>query len=130
MSIITDKANELGELIKADERFIKYEQLKQEQAADEALQEKISDFNLKRISLSNEMQKDERDDEKVKQIEAQMQELYNDIMSVELMVEFSKASKEFEDLINSVYTILNYHITGEQPGSCSGSCSSCSGCNH
>ncbi|MBE6903958.1 MAG: YlbF family regulator [Ruminococcaceae bacterium] len=129
MSIITDKANELGELIKADERFIKYEELKQKQSADEALQEKISNFNLKRISLSNEMQKDDRDDEKVKQIETQMQELYNEIMASETMAEFTKASKEFEDLINSVYTILNYHITGEQPGSCSGSCSTCGGCH-
>lgn len=131
MSIVTDLANKLGEEIKNDERFVKYDELKTKQMNDAALQEKIGEFNLKRVALSAEMQKDERDEEKVSGIQSEMETLYKNIMEEPVMAEFSEASKDFEELVNSVYSIINFHITGEQPSSCGGGCSSCGGgCGH
>lgn len=131
MSIITELAEKLGQELTSDERYLKYQELKVRQTKDSALQEKIGEFNLKRVSLSNEMQKDDRDEDRVSEIQGSMEALYKEIMETPSMAEFNEASRDFEELVNSVYSIINYHITGEQPSSCGGSCSGCGGsCGH
>ena len=103
---------------------------------DEALQDMIGEFNLARLDLNNEISKDERDDAKVAELNAQVNELYSKIMSTGSMAAYNEAKAEAEALISYIDAIINTAMNGGDPMSvqqpeagCSGSCSSCSGCH-
>ncbi|WP_418666666.1 YlbF family regulator [Allofournierella sp.] len=103
---------------------------------DEALQDMIGEFNLARLDLNNEISKDERDDAKVAELNAKVNELYSKIMSTGSMAAYNEAKAEAEALISYIDAIINTAMNGGDPMSvqqpeagCSGSCSSCSGCH-
>ena len=103
---------------------------------DEALQDMIGEFNLARLDLNNEISKDERDDAKVAELNAQVNELYSKIMSTGSMAAYNEAKAEAEALISYIDAIINTAMNGGDPmtvqepsESCTGSCSSCSGCH-
>ena len=103
---------------------------------DEALQDMIGEFNLARLDLNNEISKDERDDAKVAELNAQVNELYSKIMSTGSMAAYNEAKAEAEALISYIDAIINTAMNGGDPMSvqqpeagCSGSCASCSGCH-
>ena len=96
----------------------------------------IGEFNLARLDLNNEISKDERDDAKVAELNAQVNELYSKIMSTGSMAAYNEAKAEAEALISYIDAIINTAMNGGDPMSvqqpeagCSGSCSSCSGCH-
>jgi cell fate (sporulation/competence/biofilm development) regulator YlbF (YheA/YmcA/DUF963 family) len=131
MSKLTDKANELGLLIKEEPSFIKYEEKKKKHDDDKELQGMISEFNLIRMNLNSEMGKEDRDDAKTEDIQKMLEKQYADIMENSSMKEYMEARQDFEELVNSVYGIINYHITGQEPGCDTSKCSSCGGgCGH
>mgnify|MGYP002590550322 FL=1 len=103
---------------------------------DEALQDMIGEFNLARLDLNNEISKDERDDAKVAELNAQVNELYSKIMSTGSMAAYNEAKAEAEAMVSHIDAIINTAMNGGDPMSvqqpeagCSGSCSSCSGCH-
>lgn len=103
---------------------------------DEKLQEMIGEFNLARLDLNNEVGKDERDDAKVAELNAKVNQLYSEIMATQGMVDYNEAKAEAEALISYIDAIINTAMNGGDPmnvqppeAGCSGSCSSCSGCH-
>lgn len=131
MSNVMNKANELGEALKQDERFLNYESKKELHDNDMELQGLISEFNLIRMNLNNEMQNDQRDEDKVAFIQNELERLYAMIMEKPAMQDFMEARQGLEELVNGVYSVINFYITGEEPqqeGGCDPSaCSSCGG---
>jgi LysM repeat protein len=78
----------------------------------------------------NEMEKEDKDNEKFERLQNEMREAYKVAMSNPLMGEFMKTKETFESLVNNVYSIINFQITGET-GSCDKSnCASCGGGCH
>lgn len=105
---------------------------------DEALQEVIGEFNLARIDLNSELAKgDDKDTEKVAELNKRVNEQYGKIMANENMIAYNEAKQELEVQANYINAILSATVNGEDPmlvqepqgGGCSGSCSSCSGCH-
>lgn len=133
MDIIT-KTRELGKMIQQEESYIKLQAAEKNADADQTLQDLISEFNLKRLSINNETQKVEKDNEKIAQLNSEMQKVYADIMSNENMIAYNDAKKEFDQIMTRVMTILQNCSQGEDPettdytASCSGSCATCGGC--
>ena len=129
MQDLEKMANELGEAIKESKIFTSYQEAKDKYDADDALQKLIGDFNLKKMSAMNEMQKEnDKDEQKLAQYQEQMRAAYADILKTPTYTEFNEAQHDLEDMINRIYGIINYHVTGKEPG-CSGSCDSCGGCH-
>ena len=133
---IVELARYLGKKIQEDERFIAMRVASQQCDADEALQNMIGEFNLARLDLNNEIAKDERDEAKVAELNAKVNQLYTDIMNSESMVAYNEAKAEAEALIGYIDAIINTAMNGGDPmtvqepqAGCSGSCSSCSGCH-
>ena len=133
---IVELARDLGKKIQEDERFIAMRVASQQCDADEALQNMIGEFNLARLDLNNEIAKDERDEAKVAELNAKVNQLYTDIMNSESMVAYNEAKAEAEALIGYIDAIINTAMNGGDPmtvqepqAGCSGSCSSCSGCH-
>ncbi|MEG1718702.1 MAG: YlbF family regulator [Clostridia bacterium] len=130
MAELLELANQLGEAITKEEKFINYQDLKNKQMADETLQQLIAEFNLRRLNFTKESEKQDADKELVEKLHASVDEIYAQIMENETMKALDNAANEFEALINSVFTTINFHITGEEEHGCSSSdCSSCSGCH-
>ena len=108
--------------------------MKQKADADETLQELIKEFNLKRLSVNTENAKVQKDPEKIKKYNSEMQSVYAQIMSNENMIAYNEAKQGFDQLTARVLTILQNCIAGEDPEttdmteSCTGSCSTCGGC--
>ena len=104
--------------------------------ADETLQELIGRFNLKRIDLNAELNRTEKDQDKINAINTEIREIYALIMQNEHMAAYNAAKTEVDDLMDYVMQILRGSLNGEDPdliehqtGGCSGSCDSCSGCH-
>lgn len=128
-------ARDLGKAVQQDERYIKM--MAQQQANDEdtVLQQLIGEFNLKRVALNTEINKADKDQEKVNAINSEIKEIYGKIMANENMQSYNEAKAELDSLMDFVLQILRGSVNGEDPdliqqqSGCSGSCSSCAGCH-
>ena len=58
-----------------------------------------------------------------------MREVYGKIMADPVMDRYMTAKEAADSFVNEIYGILNYAITGEEPGGCTGSCETCGGCH-
>ena len=134
MDVITT-ARELGKAIQKDDRFIQLAVLQQANDADTELQSLIGQFNLKRIDLNAELNKTEKDQQRITKLNEEVREIYGKIMSNPNMAASNAAKEEVDGLIDYVMQILRGSINGEDPDTierqtgCSGSCDSCSGCH-
>lgn len=134
MDIIT-MARELGKLIQQDERYKRIDAAKKANDEDEKLQELIAKFNLKRSELSVEMSQENKNPEKLNQLDKELKALYQEVMANPNMAEFNAAKAEVDGMMNFISTILYGSVNGEDPdtiemqASCGGKCSGCSGCH-
>ena len=83
---IIKMARELGKAIQEDDRYLALRLATQSNDEDQALQDMIGEFNLKRVSLNQEVQKADKDQEKLNQLDREIKELYQKIMSYPKMV--------------------------------------------
>lgn len=131
MNDLKQLAHQLGEAIEASEEFKKYNEVKALQETDSELQMFIGEYNLRRMQLMNELQKDPADqnEEMLNSMRDMMNSAYDKVIAHPVMKQFSEASEALQAVVNEVYQIINFHVTGEEPHSCGGNCSSCSGCH-
>ena len=65
---IIEQTRELGKLIQQETSYIKLKAAEKDADADQELQNLIQEFNLKRLSINNETQKAEKDQEKITKV--------------------------------------------------------------
>lgn len=133
---IIEQAREIGKEIQRDERYLKMQIALQNADADKELQDLIGQYNLKRMSLQNEMQAEKRDDDRVKACRMAMDALYDSIMKNGNMAEYNSAKEEMEKLMRRVNAILEQSVNGGDPETadydehaCGGNCAACGGCH-
>ena len=129
-------AKDLGKAIQQDDRYLTLRLAMEANDNDEQLQAQIGEFNLKRMSLNQEIQKEERDQDKMNALDKEIKELYAAIMGNPKMMVFQAAKQEMDSVMDLINQILTMRVNGEDPeyaeaaqSSCTGSCSSCSGCH-
>lgn len=129
------KARELGKAIQQDERFIRYAKARLANDDDKELQDAIGEFNLVRMELDREVNSDEKNDDKVKELNEKIRKVYSSVMSSPAMVEYNTAKAALDTLVNEINVIISKSIDGEDPDTCdtssgcTGSCDSCGGCH-
>ena len=129
------KARELGKAIQQDERFIRYATARLANDDDKELQDAIGEFNLVRMELDREVNSDEKNDDKVKELNEKLRKVYSSVMSSPAMVEYNTAKAALDTLVNEINVIISKSIDGEDPDTCdtssgcTGSCDSCGGCH-
>ena len=129
------KARELGKAIQQDERFIRYAKARLANDEDKELQDAIGEFNLVRMELDREVNSDEKNDDKVKELNEKLRKVYSSVMSSPAMVEYNTAKAALDTLVNEINVIISKSIDGEDPDTCdtssgcTGSCDSCGGCH-
>lgn len=133
---IIELTRELGKAMQADERFLKMRIARQNSDNDEELQNLIGEFNLKRMTINNEAGKEERDEEKLQQLNTELREIYTKVMQNENMIAYNEAKELMDNMLKRVNAILSITADGGDPETadlteeaCGGSCSGCSGCH-
>lgn len=134
---IIELARELGKKIQEDDRFIAMHVASQQCDADEALQNMIGEFNLKRMAINNEAQKEDRNEETLRTLNDELRAVYAEIMQNPNMAAYNNAKNELDALVQRVTTVITMSADGEDPDSCDcdscgcgGNCSSCGGGCH
>lgn len=127
---------ELGKAIQQDERYIKLCIARDNNDNDEHLQDLIGEFNLKRVELNQEAARPDKDQDKLNKLNETIRAMYKEIMENPNMIAFNDAKQEIDNLMNFINQILVLSVNGENPDTieqqtgCSGSCATCSGCQH
>lgn len=104
--------------------------------ADEALQELISEFNLKRIAINTEESKpeEEHNPEKLRELNTELRSIYASVMANERMMAYQETQSELETLVNKIHLAINLAAQGQDPNQaaqagCTGNCGTCGGCH-
>ncbi|MDQ5983369.1 MAG: hypothetical protein RUMPE_00380 [Eubacteriales bacterium SKADARSKE-1] len=133
---VIDIARQLGKAIQDDENYLNFKIASQNNDEDEILQNLIKEFNLKKISINNEISKENKDEEKIKNLNDELNKCYEEIMENESMKNYKLSKIEFDNLMKRVSAIIMQSANGEDPETtdlvepnCGGSCSSCTGCH-
>ena len=136
MMDLIEMARELGKELQKDERFSALQKAQMESDADGDLQQMIGEFNLKRMSITNEASKSDRDEEKLQRLNQELRDMYDTVMKNEHMDAFNKAKQDMDALLHQITTIIIRSAEGHEPDaidvdaeSCAGDCSSCGGCH-
>ena len=126
---IFELAAELGKALKNDERLVKLEAAKKAYENEPELQKCLVEYEVQQKAMQHEITKPERDTMFIDVIQKRIDELYKKIMEHPVFVQLNEAQAEVNELMNAVNSTITFHITGEKPSACTGSCSSCSGCH-
>ena len=136
MDQIIDMARELGEALQQDDRYIRVQTAQTAADEDKDLQDLIGEFNLQRIALNSEAQKENHDEAKMKEHNEKIRDVYQKIMENPSMKAYNEVKPELDALINTVARIITLSAQGEDPysisehdHSCGGDCSACGGCH-
>ena len=116
---------ELGRALQQDQTYINMSVAEQQCNEDEALQNAIGEFNLKRMAINNE------------QYNKELREIYGRVMQNEHMAAYQAAKNEFDALMQRVTGVLSMCAEGQDPDGCdpdacgcAGSCATCGGGCH
>lgn len=134
---ILDLFREFAKKIQNNELITSYKDAEKNINEDAELQKSIEEFNSKKADLSFELAKEKRNEEKIKQINAEIRENYESIMNNENMKNFNNAKEKLDKLMKDINFILVETINGADPmtvnpdayANCAGDCSGCAGCH-
>ncbi len=132
---VIEQVRNLGKAIQQDERFIRFAKARLENDNNKELQASIGEFNIVRMELDREMQSETKDDDKVKELNEKLRNIYGGIMSSPVMVEYNTAKVAVDEMMNEINVIISKTLDGEDPetceatSACTGSCSTCGGCH-
>lgn len=120
----------LGALVKADDRCKAMEMTIDEYEHSDALNSLIAEYNTQQNILADNYAKENgADADFQKQVQARINQLYDEITTHPVYSAYVNAKEDFDALINEIYGELQFSITGQRP--CSHDCSSChSDCGH
>lgn len=133
---IIESAREMGKVIQQSDEYKALIAARDASDNDKELQQQISQFNLVRMNLEMETQKDAPDQAKVNSLNEELMGIYNAVMENPNMAAFNEAKDAIDHIMNDATTILAAAVNGEDPEtfnphehnhSCGGSCSECGG---
>ncbi len=130
-------AKELAKAIQQSEEFVLMEEARKKSDSNIALQEKISNFNLKKIAYNHESTRESPDNNKLEEIDKEVRNIYQAIMQEDDMINYSEAKAKVDVIMKKVEYVLAMALRGQNPdeievpetSGCTGSCSTCSGCH-
>lgn len=133
---MVELAREIGRELQKDDKYLSLQLARQNSDEDEGLQKAIGEFNLKRMAINNEAQKENRDEETLSRLNAELRTVYADIMKNENMTRYNEAKTELDAVVQRITTIITLCAEGDNPdtcdydaASCGGNCASCGGCH-
>ena len=131
---LIEKTRELGVAIQDTDEFTAFIVAKTAADKSEKLQDKLGQFNLKKLDLNRAIIADEKYNEKIAALNAEVKTLYEEIVSDPLMIAYSTTKDELDGVVRFMMQIIEGSANGEHPyeieeQACGGDCSACGGCH-
>ncbi len=101
---IIEMARQLGAAIQQSDEYTAYNVAKNAADNDQLLQQMIGEFNLKKLSLSAEVQKEDKDPEKLAALNEEVRAIYAQIMSHPAMMAYNTTKAELDRVLNRKLT--------------------------
>ena len=89
----------------------------------------FSEYNVQRMLLEQEANKEEIDNELVKRIDTRVDELFDFITHHPAYEEIEAAQNALNEVLKKVMDTIAQQITGDAPQGCTHDCSTCGGCH-
>lgn len=130
-NIIIEKAQELGMLIAESPEKAAADTAVDRMNNDEEAVMLLATYNENRKAATEKLRGKEPTKEELEEYRDYVQAEFDKIAQNKIIADYIEANKAFELLVQQVNAVLSYFITGQEAegGSCSGSCSTCSGCH-
>lgn len=125
--MIIEMAHHLGETIKQDRRFSRYDAAHKAFEAEPKLKHMMTEYSAQQAALQSVYGKPDIDKTLTDAIVGRINTLYLEITEHPVYKEFVDAKAELDELIKGVNDEIYFVLTGEAPHSCSGDCTSCGG---
>ena len=132
---IIEKTRELGAMIQDSDEFAAFLLAKTAADKNEELQDLLGQFNLRKVDLNRAITSEEKDKDKIAELNKEVKNLYEKIISNPLMLAYTTTKTELDKTVRFVQQIILGSAAGENPfeieeeESCGGDCSSCGGCH-
>ncbi len=131
---LVEKARELGVAIQDTDEFTAFIVAKTAADKSEKLQDKLGQFNLKKLDLNRAIIAEEKDNEKIAELNGEVKNLYEAIVSDPLMIAYSTTKDELDNTVRFIMQIIQGSANGDNPyeieeQSCGGDCPACGGCH-
>jgi cell fate (sporulation/competence/biofilm development) regulator YlbF (YheA/YmcA/DUF963 family) len=128
------KAREFAKEIQNDESYLRLMKARKENDADTELQSLIKEFDDVRVEINSEIAKEEKDTERISELDIKLKDVYGKVFANEHMAEFNEARMEFQQVMQFVDQIITAASQGNDPelveynSGCGGNCGGCAGC--
>ena len=123
------KVRELGEAIMESKTAKNYREAELKQMQDVEAQKLASEYNLHREQWIAQAKEGGLTKEKLEQARKKIDDEYEKLAANETIAHYLSCKKEWDNMVTAMNQMLNYYLTGETEGGCSGNCSSCHGCH-
>ncbi len=127
MEKILVKTKELAALLEESDIIIRHKAAKKALDESEEVQELIGAFNLAKMALMNESNKEKPDAEMVEKYRGETTSVYEKIVAHPVMMEMNEADIALEDLMKKINMIIQSSIS--DASACTHDCSTCGGCH-
>lgn len=117
----------LGQALCTSREFIRLKETEAALEADDKGQTLMTEFKELQMQMVQASRRDDLDKDGLESIRDNLLAKQAEVNSYETTREYFNAKKAFELAMKNVNDIIQHFLTGGG-GSCSGSCSSCSGC--
>ena len=134
MEKIISLAREIGKELQASAEYAALIEAEKKSNEDQELQNATGEFNLKRLAINNEVQKEDRNEEILRTLNDELRQIYGSILINPNMQAYNNAKSEVDNIVQKVATIVTMAAEGQDPEtcdceSCGGNCAGCSGCH-
>lgn len=132
MKNVMDHAQALAEAIVESEIYQAMHKAEQAMMHDEEANKVVANFMEKRQAVEALLASNDMDHDALAAAGKEMEAAENAMSTNKAVAALTVARRDFSGMMENVNRILRLVITGEpeEPHTCSGSCSSCSGCHH
>ena len=133
MDKVIAQARELGKTLQQEEAFVRFLKAQKANEADVELQEKMTEFENKRLEITQEVQKeDDKDAELIKRLDKELKQIYSDLTQSQSLIDLAEAQAEVQEMVTGIIRIVQGSAQGINPDyidiTCPPEgCSSCSG---
>ena len=126
---IMEMATMLGQRMRQEEEAVRFLKAQEAFNGSVELRTAFSEYNVQRMLLEQEANKEDIDNELVKRIDTRIDELFEMITHHPAYVEIEAAQNALNEALKKVMDKITEQITGESPAGCTHDCSTCGGCH-
>ncbi len=126
---IMEMAIMLGQRMKQEEAAERFLKAREAFNQNVELRTAFSEYNVQRMLLEQEANKEEIDNELVKRIDTRVDELFDFITHHPAYEEIEAAQNALNEELKKVMDKIAQQITGDAPQGCTHDCSTCGGCH-